>query len=778
MKTGKSKHTLISAFAVILSIILLSRLFVLTVVQNGKWDKYVESVSQRIIYQTAPRGDILDCEGRVLATSRPVYSVSLSRVGLTSDRAVEILSEVTGILNEQGENIRITQQELREKLEDEGYYSYMPLLLADDVSEETADRILSCRYGGVQISADYIRTYPNGSLASHVIGYLGRISEDEEELIEKKGYRSDAFIGKSGIEKEYENSLKGRDGETRFQVDSNGKVRSELGKSSAEKGDDVQLTIDIDLQETAESALKQALEKAAAGGIFESIYGDYQMTYAENAASGAAVAIDVKTGEVIAMASCPDFDPNDFTGNITEEKWQSLQRQNVRDPLSPYPLYNVAALTAVQPGSVFKPVTALAALECGLDRNRFLYDAGYIDVGYQRYGCYLWNDEHRIHGYVDLNKAMRVSCNYYFYDIASGYDFASGQNLGYNRKIKPEKIMSLASSLGLGSKTGIEIDESAGVIPSEILKIQGIKNSLRSYLLVESENYFKKEYLKDRQAVRKKIEKIVNWADKGLTLDEIIGKLSNDTFIRADKVENLAALCKYDYFDQIRWNTGDTFNISIGQGDNSYTTLQIAGYMATLGNNGMKNRITLVKDSSEKIPEDSGVSQKDIEHVIESMKGAVQESDGSLYRAFNGFGYSVAGKTGTAQRQGYISTEDEKDYIRRHLHLIASDITFENVQKEADRLLAEYPDIYDSEEGALRRAVINLSSKDIGYDDIDAYKKKYDNFAWTAALAPAEDPQIAVAVMLVQGKSSSNAAPVVREIIGKYGDKSGWEKLF
>ena len=256
MKTGKSKHTLISAFAVILSIILLSRLFVLTVVQNGKWDKYVESVSQRIIYQTAPRGDILDCEGRVLATSRPVYSVSLSRVGLTSDRAVEILSEVTGILNEQGENIRITQQELREKLEDEGYYSYMPLLLADDVSEETADRILSCRYGGVQISADYIRTYPNGSLASHVIGYLGRISEDEEELIEKKGYRSDAFIGKSGIEKEYENSLKGRDGETRFQVDSNGKVRSELGKSSAEKGDDVQLTIDIDLQETAESALK------------------------------------------------------------------------------------------------------------------------------------------------------------------------------------------------------------------------------------------------------------------------------------------------------------------------------------------------------------------------------------------------------------------------------------------------------------------------------------------------------------------------------------------
>lgn len=114
--------------------------------------------------------------------------------------------------------------------------------------------------------------------------------------------------------------------------------------------------------------------------------------------------------------------------------------------------------------------------------------------------------------------------------------------------------------------------------------------------------------------------------------------------------------------------------------------------------------------------------------------------------------------------------------MKRCLHLIAPDITYEQVQAESRRLQKKYPDFYTSESAALRRAVINLSKKNITNDAIDAYKEKYDNFAWTVALAPADDPQIAVAVMLVQGKTSSNAAPIAREIIGKYGENQGWEK--
>ena len=123
----------------------------------------------------------------------------------------------------------------------------------------------------------------------------------------------------------------------------------------------------------------------------------------------------------------PDFDPNDFAVSITEEKWEALQAENPEDPLSPSPLYNVASMTAVQPGSTFKPVTALAALSCGLDRSRYLYDGGAVSAGDRTFGCLLWNESREGHGYVDLKKAMAVSCNYYFYDYSGGKGFCFGK---------------------------------------------------------------------------------------------------------------------------------------------------------------------------------------------------------------------------------------------------------------------------------------------------------------------------------------------------------------
>lgn len=172
-------------------------------------------------------------------------------------------------------------------------------------------------------------------------------------------------------------------------------------------------------------------------------------------------------GQILAMASAPDFDPNDFAVSISREKWESLQRKNLRDPMSPAPLYNVATMSAVQPGSTFKPVTALAALSCGLDENRYLYDGGHVELGGKSYGCILWNRSRKTHGYVDLRKALAVSCNYYFYDIASGEDLASGTSLGYEQKMDNERILSYAKRMGLGLKTGIELPESKGILPSE-----------------------------------------------------------------------------------------------------------------------------------------------------------------------------------------------------------------------------------------------------------------------------------------------------------------------
>lgn len=788
----------------ILGAVLAARLVVLTVFEQGEWSAYADDMSLRVVYENGPRGDIIDRNGEIIATSRKVYSVNISRVNIDKEDALTSASEVMLLLKEQDEDVSVTQEEVQATLEDTGYNAYMPIMLAEDISQETAERIEAAGYPGVKISENYIREYPNGALASHVIGYLGRISEsDAETYVEKKGYRKDALIGKSGIEKLYEDRLKGTDALSTFQVDSRGNVTQLLSESRPEKGKTVKLTLDLALQQTTEDALQQAIKQAACGGSFQSEYGNYQMSYAKNAAVGAAVALDVKSGEVLAMASYPDFDPNDFAVSISAEKWRSLQRQNENDPLSPSPLYNVAAMSAIQPGSTFKPVTALAALSCGLDKNKYLYDAGFVSMGGRTFGCSLWNDKKATHGYVDLKEAMQVSCNYYFYDIATGTDLASGRSLQYTEPISNETILSFAQMMGLGEKTGIEIEESAGLVPSKALKQQSVKSSLQNYLLAESETYFKKRFLKERQLLRKNIKKIVNWSDKDLTLEEIIGKLKKMDFIKEDKIRELAEVCKYSYFNQARWTKGDTFNISIGQGDNAYTPLQMANYMATLGNGGVKNQVSLVSGSLKNTgqaaknagqdaeragantksagqdSQDAGqsmkISREDIAYVIDAMTGVTQ-ADGSLFRAFGSFPYSVAAKTGTAQRAGKINASDERDYLKRHLHLIAPDVTFGKVEAEAARLLEDYPDVYETETEALRRAVINLSKHDITASDIDRYKESYDNFAWTVALAPAEDPQIAVAVLLVQGKTSANAAPVVREIIGKYGEISQWEK--
>lgn len=763
----KSKHRLIIIFMAVLGAVLTVRLLTLTVFQYDKWESYAEDMSMRAVYETAPRGDIVDRNGKIIATSRAVYSVTISRIDIDKNKALEAAADIMGYLEASGEDVSVTQQKVRETIEDTGYMSYMPITLAEDISAEAASEIQRREYPGVSISKNYVREYPNGAFASHIIGYLGMISDNDEEYISEKGYRKDALIGKSGIEALCEEKLRGTDAVSMLQVNSLGNVTKLLNKTEPQQGETVRLTLDSRLQEVTEDALSQAVRQASRGGTFTSSYGDVQMTYAPKAASGAAVAIDVKTGQVLAMASFPDFDPNDFVDGISSSKWQSLQQENPNDPLSPAPLYNIATMSAVQPGSTFKPVTALAALDSGVDENEKIYDKGHVKAGDRTFGCYLWNDNKSTHGYIDLCDAMKVSCNYYFYKAAQ--KSGSGQ------------ILSFARKLGLGEKTGIETGESSGVLPSKKQKIQASEANLRSLLRNECETYFKKSALKDNGSFEKNIEKIIKWSYKDLTLDELIGKLKQEDFIRENKVEELAGICKYMYADSSGWTVGDTFNVSIGQGDNAYTPVQMARYMAALGNGGIRNDVTLLYDEDAAGSGTDGISdinQADIDVVIDAMTAVTTEPGGSLYGTFAAFPYKTAAKTGTAQRAGKINTKNEKDYLRRHLHLIAPDVSFIQVETEADRLMEEYPDIYTSETAALRRAVITLSDRNITTGDIDSYKEDYDNFAWTVALAPADDPQIAVAVMLVQGRTASNAAPVAREIIGKYGEISRWEKLF
>ena len=662
---------------------------------------------------------------------------------------------------------------VRNALKNLGYKSYLPAQIASGVSEKTIITLeeRSASFPGVDVDREYVRVYPNGTTACHVIGYIGKISESEKDDYVEKGYSSTDLIGKEGIEKYYESELKGTAGKKEIQVNNLGQQVSEISSEPAIPGNDVYLTIDLELQKTAEDALQEALDQISIGGTFHSKYGNYNYSKAyRNANVGAAVAVDVKTGEVLALANNPGYDPNLFANGISTEDWNSLQGENPRDPLSPLPLYNVSTMASLQPGSTFKPVTALAGLNAGFNENRQLYDNGAIIMGGRSFGCWIWNQHKGArHGYLDIRHALEVSCNYFFYDLGSGYDYYGGHSLGIDMDIS--KVMDYAEKLGLGQKTGIELAESAAGVPSEEKKTASVKNSLKYMLKLNASKYFKPELTDDDDKLEETIDTIVSWADEKPKRAELYNRLKNMSVLD-DQLDTLTDTIRSDYFSNAKWGVGDSLNLSIGQGENEYTPVQMARYVAALANDGLLHKLTLTKSvEGQEKEEDPGVQVENsnseaYEVVREGMHLVAQGSKGSGRGVFGSFPYDVAAKTGSAQKSGKINPPDEVEYIKQHLSGIAPGITFEQVETEMKRLMKEESDIYKSESTAVRRAVINLAG--VSTEKIDAYKSSYDAFAWFIAYAPIEDPQIAVAVLIYQGGSGGYAGPVAREIIGKY----------
>jgi penicillin-binding protein 2 len=661
--------------------------------------------------------------------------------------------------------------DIRNEVSNQGYLKYIPVTVASGLKEETIVEIEENEHdlAGVSVGTESIRYYPQGNSASHVIGYLGKISEEnKDEYINEKGYKPGDLIGLEGIEASQEELLHGTDGMEQIQVNSSGETVRTLGKTvKAEKGQDIMLTIDARMQKIAEDALKKNLDTLRAGRTFTSEYGDFHYTSrAPKANVGAAIVMDVATGEPLAIASYPDFDPNLFAEGITTENWESLQGDNPRDPMSPRPLYNVAAKTAVQPGSTFKPITAITALESGMDPNHYIFDAKYVEIGDHRYSCL------GSHGYVDLLKGLQVSCNFYFFDAATGRDWANGgADLGYADNISIDKITDYAKMFGLGVKSGAEIGETVIAPPTAEKKLSNTKILLRNYLLGQAEYIFNAKVLKDEDKLIENVDEIVSWTKENPTISEIQSRLVKQGVKKSEALA-LAEECKYTYYNYAKWTTGDVFNIAIGQGETAFTPLQMARYTAALGNGGVLNTASLIKavEGEGEVEREKGVkavtNKKYIDEVLEGMGLVV--TNGSMNVGFRGFNIKVAGKTGTAERSGYINPPDEVEYIKEHLSGINPNLKWADVNKEMKRLLKDYPAIYTSENSAVRRAVINLSGRKFNSERLDAYKQKYDNFSWDIALAPADNPEVAVVVMIVQGETSANALPTLRECIGKY----------
>lgn len=623
---------------------------------------------------------------------------------------------------------------LYELLSKQGHLAYQPINIAYGIKDSTVAKIEEglMDFPGIQVSIEPVRYYPEGTTAAHMLGYLGKISQPNEikKYVDEKKYSPNDIIGKTGVEESFEDILKGQNGIKRVEVDVLGNTTKILDEKKPIPGDNIYLTMDLNLQKFSEQALKQTLEKIQVGGTYESPWGNYQFGINKkkgkpynNATSGAVVVLNVKTGEVLSSVSYPAYDPNLFATGISNTDWKSLFPENDKDPLAPRPLYNVATQTAVQPGSTFKMVTALAALDKGLSPTKKIRDMGYVElgVGTKPFGCWIWNQSRGTHGYENMYEAIRDSCNYYFYSLAFGRNPRTGENIGV--KLEIEDIVNLSKQLGLNDKTGIEINipaETSGGVPDPQRKIINTKYLLKSDLQKNIRNYLKEGIVLDDYEIADIIEDIVSWTEleEPLTRGEVIRRL-NAFGIEPEKKlpnkkEGLADKIKYSYLNQAGWNISDTLNVTIGQGQNSYTPMQMANYIATISNGGYRHTVTLIdniknynnsKTIFENAREAERIELNDYKSLDHIKKGMLDVSnDGSMRKVFGNFPVKVGSKTGTAQKSGENPSTGET----------------------------------------------------------------FDDFAWFVAFAPYDDPEIAVVSVIFQGGSGGYAGPMTRDIIAEY----------
>jgi len=415
---GSRRLIMLSIGAVVMFFLLLSRLWYLQVIDTENLMDQSESNRLRFVPVAAPRGAILDRNGKVLVSNTPSFSVAVIPQDVKNkDQLIDNLSRY----------LNISRQEIEEKWKKgQGRAKYYPLVVASGISRDQMEFLEENRLAlaGVNIEMKPVRAYKNGVLAAHLLGYLAEISEDELGSERYKDYNAGDYTGKNGIEKSWESYLHGTDGGRQIEVDARGRFLRTVEEANSSVGNTVVLTIDQDMQKVAEEAL-----------------GDR---------AGAAVAMDVNTGEVLAFASTPDFDPSLFTGRMPPEIWkQYLDDQR-------HPLENKALKGLYPPGSTFKIITAIAGLEEGLiDQHSAVDCPGYYKFGNSTFKCW----DKKGHGHVELKKALRESCDVYFYKLA--------ERLGVDR------IAAYAKRFGLGSPLGVGLEnEKAGVIPTMDWKLK------------------------------------------------------------------------------------------------------------------------------------------------------------------------------------------------------------------------------------------------------------------------------------------------------------------
>lgn len=616
---------------IVISVIFIATLFNLQIVNGENYREQSEKRMLRTKNITAPRGEIYDRNGVILATNKLSYDVELYKVRVSTKEQNEGILRLVEILNENSDKVystfpvnddlngfnfendeeeqkwkkemkldstltfdqvidkyiekyelqdysdnrlnQIKMVEIKYEANLNGYSLFNSATIAKDISQKSVAKIGEEKYKiyGISIVSVPKRYYPNGNLLSHTIGYVSKISSTEYEKKKEQGYNVNSVIGKAGIEQSFEKYLRGNDGVIKEETDTLGNVSSQTETTEAKSGDNVTLTIDYRLQKVAEESLLNTINGLQNGTLVGKKFSD--------ANAGAVVVLDVDSGEVLASASYPTYDINSLIGGISLKDWNALQNNSL------HPMLNRVVSGIYSPGSTFKMLVGMA----GLMNGKITVDEKYYDPGIYPYGyhpkCWLYTDRHMTHGWINIEGAIKGSCNCYFYEV--------GRRIGISEIVKYAKLF------GLGQKTGIELSgEVAGTIAGADDKSEdGLKSP---------------------------------------------------------------------------WYLGDTLSAAIGQSGSSYTPIQLANYIATIANGGKLNKVSLIKSvdnevagTSESLADinkytseytgvnfeekDLNINSEYIDAIKKGMLSVTSETGGTSYIVFKNSDIQVAGKTGTAQ---------------------------------------------------------------------------------------------------------------------------------
>jgi penicillin-binding protein 2 len=420
-----SEVRLTAAQYIILAIFLVLAygLWKLQVMESGYYASAAEKNRVRNVPVLAPRGKILDREGRTIVDNYPSFSALLLR-----DSSRDLAGDADLI----AQGLHLDPNEVRTRIRHfAALPQYQPIFLKEDITPDELQFIEAHRNELPELDTimAHRRLYPRNGFMAHLIGYVGEVSEDMLNQPQFELYNAGDVVGISGVERQYNTLLMGTNGSRQALVDSHGREIGRLGETEAVPGKQLKLTVDIDLQIAAEEAL--------AGK------------------NGAIVAMDPRTGEILAMVSGPSFDPNDFAVHVSRDQWNKL----VTDPDKP--LLNKAIQAQLAPGSTFKIIMGTAGLQEGIAQDMHVICNGGGEFYGRYFKCWI-SARHQTHGAVDLAKGVYQSCDVFFYTLAE--------------KLGIERIAKYATMLGLGQKTGIDLpQEASGVMPSEEWKLRNFK---------------------------------------------------------------------------------------------------------------------------------------------------------------------------------------------------------------------------------------------------------------------------------------------------------------